>query len=159
MPRSPSKLPNFAMPCDPRLPQAALEFRLRHGLSTTQFLGAINVTAWLYRDKAGVEGIQVNPNTTIQELIRQFGRAETSDAETGIHSEMNAGEWFRLRPQFQVIQIFSERIPCSKMCGPMLTAYFTGVPWYYYYDRRSWTGMDGKLMKSPADALRVAYGL
>ena len=158
MPRSPSKLPNYAMPCDPRLPQAALDFRLRHGLATAQFLAAINITAWLYRDKAGVEGIQVNPNTTIQELIRQFGRAETPDAETGFHSEMHAGEWFRLRPQFQVMQIFSERVPC-RTCGHMLQAYFTGVPWYYYYDKRSWTDMSGKVIKYPADTLRIAYGL
>jgi len=128
-------------------------------LTTAKFLGAINVTAWLYRDKAGVEGIQVNPNTTIEELIRQFGHAETPDAETGIHSEMNAGEWFRVRPQLQVLQIFSERIPCQKMCGPMLRTYFPGVPWYYYYDKRSWTGADGKLIKYPADVLKVAYGL
>ena len=143
------------------MPQAALQFRLRHPppLTTAKFLGGINVTAWLYRDKNGVQDIQVNPNTTIEELIRQFGPAETPDAEVGIHSEMKAGEWFRIRPQFQVLQIFSERIPCPKMCGPMLRTYFPGVPWYYYYDRRSWIGANGKVIKYPADVLKSAYGL
>jgi hypothetical protein len=143
------------------LPQAALQYRLRHSpsLTTAGFLGAINVTVWLYRDRTGFEAIQVNPNTTIRELIRQFGPADTPDAEVGIHSEMKAAEWFRIRPQFQVLQIFSERIPCSKMCGPMLRTYFPGVPWYYYYDRRSWIGDDGKQMKYAGDALKAAYGL
>jgi hypothetical protein len=143
------------------LPQAALRFRLQHSppLTAARFLGAVNVTAWLYRDKAGVQSIQINPNTTIQELIRQFGPAETPDAEVGIHSEMKAGEWFRVRPQFQVLQIFSERIPCPKMCGPMLRTYFPGVPWYYYYDKRTWIDAKGNVAKYPADILKIAYGL
>jgi hypothetical protein len=143
------------------LPEAALHFRQTQSpvLTTAKYLGAINVTAWLYQDKAGNQGVQVNPNTTIAELIRQFGPAETPDAETGIHSEGKAGEWFRLRPEFQVLQIFSERIPCWKMCGPLLRAYFPGVPWYYHYNRRSWIGRDGKVIKYAADVLKSAYGL
>ena len=161
MPKTPASYPSFAPPCDPGLLKAALDFRLRHAppLMTPRFLGAINVTAWLYQDKAGVKGIQVNPNTTIEELIRQFGPAETPDAEVGIHSEGKAGEWFRMKPQLRVLQIFSERIPCQKMCAPMLRSYFPGVPWYYYYDRRSWTGPGGKLIKYPAEILKTAYGI
>ena len=161
MPRMPVSLPSFSEPCDPRLPQAALEFRLHHGppLTTPKYLGGINVTAWLYQEKGGPKLVQVNPNTTIEELIRQFGPAETPDAEVGIHSEMRAGEWFRLKPRFRVLQIFSERIPCPKMCAPMLKTYFPGVPWYYYYDRRSWIGPNGKLEKYPAEVLKTVYGL
>lgn len=159
MPRPPSSYPDLAPPCDARLPEAACQFRVQNSLTTPASLGAINVTAWLYRDNAGIAGIQVNPNTTIQELIQQFGPADTSDAEVGIHSEGRAGEWFRLRPQLHVLQIFSERIPCWKMCGPMLRAYFPGVPWYYYYDRRSWIGRDGKLIRRAGEVLKSAYGL
>src|ERR1700758_3260460 len=148
MPKTPLAYPNFASPCDSRLPQAAWQFRLRHAppLTSAKFLGGINVTAWLYQDKTGAQHVQVNPNTTIEELIRQFGPAETPDAEVGIHSEMKAGEWFRLQRDCRVLQIFSERIPCQKMCGPMLRTYFPGVPWYYYYDRRSWIGPNGNLL-------------
>ncbi len=143
------------------MPEAAFEYRVWHSpeLTTDRYLGAINVTAWLYRDKAGNQGIQVNPNITIDALIRQFGPAATPDAEVGIHSEGQAAEWFRMRPQFQVLQIFSERIPCPMMCAPLLRAYFPGVPWYYYYDRRSWVGNNGKLIKGAADVLKSAYGL
>ena len=162
MPRVPCSQPSYVQQqCDPRLPQAALSFRLRNSppLTTPKFLGAINVTAWLYRDEHGIQGIQVNPNTTIAELLRQFGPADTPDAEVGIHSEAKAAEWFRNRPRIQVLQIFSERIPCPKMCGPMLGHYFPGVPWYYYYDRRSWIGGDGKVLKTASDILQIAYGL
>jgi hypothetical protein len=161
MPKTPASYPNFATPCDPRLPQAALDFRRRHApaLTSAKFLGGINVTAWLYVNRAGVRQVQVNPNITIEELIRQFGPAQTPDAEVGIHSESKAGEWFRLHPEFRVLQIFSERIPCLKMCAPMLRTYFPGVPWYYYYDRRSWQGPNGSLVKYPAEVLKSAYGL
>jgi len=161
MPRTPVHHPSFATPCDTRLPQAALQFRLRHAppLTTARYLGSLNVTAWLYQDKEGVERIQVNPNTTIAELIQQFGPAETPDAEVGIHSEMRAGEWFRVRPELKVLQIFSERIPCPKMCGPMLRTWFPGVPWYYYCDRRTWVGASGSLIRYPSDILKVAYGV
>ncbi|MCP5113983.1 MAG: hypothetical protein GY953_24380, partial [bacterium] len=81
-------------------------------MTTRDALGAINVTAWLYRDRRGVEGIQVNPNITIAELARDFGPAPTRDAEIGFHSEGRAAEWFRVRPDLQVLQIFTERIPC-----------------------------------------------
>jgi len=129
-------------------------------LTTSKYLGAINVTAWLYRDKQGVERIQVNPNTTIAELLAQFGPAETPDAEVGIHSEARAAEWFRIHPGYRVLQIFTERIPCAMMCAPMLRHYFPGVPWYYYYDRRSWTGgPGGGLLKTAGEVLKTAYGL
>lgn len=86
-------------------------------------------------------------------------RRETRDAEVGIHSEAQAAEWFRTRPKLRVLQIFSERIPCPKMCAPMLRNYFPGVPWYYYYDRRSWFGDSGGLVKTAAAALKSAYQL
>jgi hypothetical protein len=157
MPKPASSCPSFGTPCDARLPQAALQFRLRHSppLTTARFLAGINVTAWLYRDKAGVQCIQVNPNTTIEELIRKFGPAETPNAEVGFHSELRAAEWFRVRPHFQVLQIFSERIPCPEMCGPMLKTYYPGAPWYYYYDKRSWKGTNSKA----GEILKLAYGL
>jgi hypothetical protein len=88
------------------------QLRLRHSppLSTARFLAGISVTAWLYRDKAGVQGIQVNPNTTIEELIRKFGPAETPDAEVGFHSEMGrhkqqSGRDFESRLQLVVRDI------------------------------------------------------
>lgn len=161
MPRVPSPFPNYATPCDLRLPEAALKFRLNYPppLTTARFLNGFNVTAWLYRDKAGKEGIHVDLNTTIEELKRRFGPAETPDAEVGFHSEMKAAQWCRERRNLQVLQIFSERIPCPMMCSPMLRAYYPGVPWYYYYDRRSWVGANGKLIKHPAEVLKSAYGL
>lgn len=136
-------------------------FRKRNAppLITDKYLGAINVTVWLYRDKKGAVGVQVNPNTTIAELVKQFGPAETPDAEVGIHSEAKAAEWFRVRPDMSVLQIFSERIPCPKMCGPLLRHYFPGVPWFYYYDRRSWLGPNGQMIKTAAQVLRSAYQL
>lgn len=45
------------------------------------------------------------------------------------------------------------------MCAPMLKNYFPGVPWFYYYDRESWRGDQGELIKRAAAALKVAYGL
>ena len=161
LPRVPSSQPIHSPRCDVRLPEAALNFRMVNNprLTSSKYLGAINVTAWLYRDKEGLEKIQVNPNTTIAELLRQFGPAETPDAEVGIHSEGRAGEWFRTRPAFRVLQIFSERIPCPMMCAPMLRHYFPGVPWYYYYDRRSWFGPGGKLLKTAGEVLKTAYEL
>jgi hypothetical protein len=147
--------------CDHRLPDAALNFRMKNDppLTSLKYLGAINVTAWLYRDKQGKEGVVVDPNTTISELIAQFGRAETPDAEVGIHSEGKAAEWFRVRPDLRVLQIFSERIPCKMMCAPMLIHYFPGVPWFYYYGRNSWRGPGRQLVKTASQALRTAYGL
>src|SRR5260370_14385608 len=143
-----SSYPDYATQCDPGLTQAALQFRLHHAppLTTARFLNGFNVTAWLYRDKAGVQGVQVHLNTTIEELARKFGPAETPDAEVGFHSEMKAAQWFRTNPGYQVLQIFSERIPCPKMFGPMLRTYFPVVPWYYYDNRMSWSGSHGNLM-------------
>ena len=157
MPKLPSSRPPFATPCDARLPQAALQFRLRHSppLTTARFLGGFNVTAWLYSDKSGAQNIQINLNTTIAELNRRFGPAQTPDAEVGFHSEMLAADWFRSKRELKVLQIFSERIPCPKMCSPMLNTYFPGVPWYYYYDKQSWKGTD----KNAGDVLKSAYGL
>ncbi len=162
MPRVPSSYPEFAPRCDIRLPDAALAFRRRHSppLTALQDLGAMNITAWLFRDEHGQEAIQVNPNVTLQQLRRQFGPPDTPDAEVGIHSEAQAAEWFRTHPRCQVLQIFTERMPCSVMCAPMLRTYFPGVPWYYYYDRRSWFGgSKGGLVKTAAAALKAAYQL
>lgn len=146
--------------CDIRLPEAALKFRrTQHPpLTTLEYLGKVNVTAWLYRDQRGVEGIQVNPNTTIAELLQHYRPASTPDAEVGIHSEGKAAEWFRARRNLRVLQIFSERIPCPKMCAPMLRNYFPGVPWYYYYDWNTWR-QGGKILKWPGEILKTVYGL
>jgi hypothetical protein len=162
MPKVPACYPSHAPRCDMRLPEAALAFRRRQLPSLTNLtdLGAMNITAWLYRDENGVESIQVNPNITMAQLRRQFGPPETPDAEVGIHSEAQAGEWFRTHPRLRVLQIFSERIPCAMMCGPMLRNNFPEVPWYYYYDRRSWVGGSrGGLVKTAAAALKSAYQL
>ncbi|KXJ99217.1 MAG: hypothetical protein UZ17_ACD001002478 [Acidobacteria bacterium OLB17] len=161
MPRTPNAKPIDSPRCDPRLPEAALRYRLSAAppLTTPKALGAINVTAWLYRDRRGVEAIQVNPNITIAELARRFGPAATPDAEVGLHSEGLAAEWFRVRPDLKVLQIFSERVPCFAMCAPMLRRYFPGVPWYYYYDSTSWRGNDGEQLKRAGEILRTAYGL
>jgi hypothetical protein len=160
MPKIPSAYPNYAPRCDMRLPDAALAFRRQNtpALTSLADLGAMNITAWLYRDDNGREAIQVNPNITMAELRRQFGPPDTPDAEVGIHSEMQAAEWFRLHPKFRVLQVFTERIPCSTMCAPMLRHYFPSVPYYYYYDRRSWVGdTRGGLVKTAAAALKSAY--
>ncbi|HLJ87242.1 MAG TPA: hypothetical protein VKZ53_10490 [Candidatus Angelobacter sp.] len=159
MPRTPSSLPYDAPPCDPRLARAALRYRMNTPqLTTPQFLGAINVTAWLYRDERGVEDVQVNANTTIIKIIEQFGPAATPDAEVGIHSEMMAAEWFRSKRGLKVLQIFSERIPCSKMCAPMLKHYFPGIPWYYYYNMSMWRE-GGTFIKTAGQVLKTVYEL
>ena len=159
--RVPSSKPFDSPRCDLRLPQAALTCRLTNKppLTAGEYLRAVNVTAWLYRDEQGAERILVNPNTTIAELLEHFGPAATPDAEVGIHSEAKAAEWFRRRPHLPVLQIFSERIPCPKMCAPLLRHYFPGVPWYYYYDRNSWRGPGGRLVRTAAEVLQAAYGL
>lgn len=159
--RVPNARPMDSPRCDPRLPEAALRYRRTANpqLTTREALGAINVTAWLYRDRNGVEGIQVNPNTTIADLTRVFGPAATPDAEVGIHSEGRAAEWFRLRQDLRVLQIFSERVPCAKMCAPLLRHYYPGVPWYYYYDSGSWVGNRGEMLKRAGDILKTVYGL
>lgn len=146
--------------CDIRLREAALRFRRTQDppLITLEYLGKINVTAWLYRDKQGIEGIKVNPNTTIAELLEHFGPAATPDAEVGIRSEAKAADWFRLKGNLRVPQIFSERIPCPKMCAPLLNNYFPGVPWYYYYDWNTWR-QGGRILKWPGEILKSVYGL
>jgi len=161
MVRVPNAKPIDSPRCDLRLPNAALRYRMTASprLITRDALGAINVTAWLYRDRRGIEGIQVNPNVPIAELQRVFGPAPTPDAEVGFHSEALAAEWFRIRPDLQVIQIFSERIPCRHMCAPLLQHYYPGVPWYYYYDAGSWVGNRGELLKRAGDILKNTYGL
>lgn len=161
MPKIPISKPVDARKCDLRLPEAALNYRkiASPPLTTREALGAINVTAWLYRDRQGIEGIQVNPNITIAELTREFGPAATPDADVGIHSEGRAAEWFRTRRDLQVLQIFSERIPCFSMCAPMLRTYYPGVPWYYYYDKTSWRGNRGEILKRAGDILKTSYGI
>lgn len=159
--KTPVAKPSFSAPCDARLPEAALNFRTKNNppLTSAQSLGAINVTAWLYLDKQGAQKVQVNPNTTIAELVEQFGRAATPDAEVGIHSEGRAAEWFRGKPGLRVLQIFSERIPCPMTCAPLLRHSFPGIPWYYYYDRNSWKGEGGQILKTAAEILKTCYGL
>ena len=161
MPRIPNAKPVHSPRCDPRLPEAALRYRRTTipPMTSSDALGAVNVTAWLYRDANGVEGIQVNPNVTIVELKRLFGPATTPDAEVGFHSEGRAAEWFRSRPQLQVLQIFTERVPCPRMCAPLLRHYYPGVPWYYYYDSNSWRGTGGERLKRAADILKTVYSL
>jgi hypothetical protein len=159
MPKMPSSRPE-GWKCDPRLTIEALAFRRSvPGLLSPEGLGRINVTAWLYLDDRGVKQVQVNPNITLTQIRAEFGRAPTRDAETGIHSEGIAGQFFKDNPRFRVLEIFSERVPCKIMCAPMLRNYFPGVPWFYYYDRNSWRGNDGELIKRAGETLRVAYGL
>jgi hypothetical protein len=140
-----------------RLPEAALQYRRKNGLIRPNYLGSINVTAWLYldeRQKSAVPQICVNPNIPIADLIAEFGPAATRDAEVGIHSEAIAGEWFnKQRDSLRVLAIFSERIPCPKMCAPLLRTYFRGIPWFFYYNRRSWPD------KRPSEILQSAYEL
>ena|GEM_PF-1615840 len=162
MPKIPISKPIDSSRCDPRLPLEALAYRKKQNppLVTYDYLRAFNITVWLYRDRQGVQGVHVTANITIEELIRKFGPAETPDAEVGIHSEGIAGEWFLKKPHLTVLQIFTERIPCPNMCAPMLTRYFPEVPWYYYYDRRSWINKGSITpIKSAADILKSAYEL
>lgn len=161
MPKIPNSKPIDSPKCDPRLPEAALQYRRTANppLISREALGAINVTAWLYRDQNGMEGIQVNPNVTIAELARVFGPAPTPDAEVGFHSEGRAAEWFRTRPYLKVLQIFTERVPCTLMCAPLLRHYYPNVPVYYYYDSASWRGSRGELLKRAGDILKTAYGI
>ncbi|HTX41680.1 MAG TPA: hypothetical protein VMD25_07610 [Acidobacteriaceae bacterium] len=159
MAKTPSSRPT-GWKCDPRLPIEALAFRKRNPeLLTEEGLGRINITAWLYKDEDERERVKVNPNITIAEIRKEFGRAATRDAETGIHSEGIAAQFFKDNPGFRVLGIFSERIPCRMQCAPLLRNYFPGIPWFYYYDRDSWRGENGELLKRAAAALRVAYGL
>lgn len=160
MPRTPNARPLDSPPCDLRLPEAALRYRRTSvpPLTARDALGAINVTAWPYREKNGPVGIQVNPNVTIAEIRRLFGPAPTPDAETGLHSEGMAAEWFRTRTNLQVLQIFTERVPCFT-CAQLLRHYYPGVPWYYYYDSSSWKGNRGELLLRAGDILKTAYGL
>lgn len=161
MPRIPNSKPIDSPRCDLRLPDAALRYwrTANPVLTSPKALGTINVTAWLYRDKNGIEGIQVNPNVTIAALAKVFGPAATPDAEVGWHSEGLAAEWFRTRPDLTVLQIFSERVPCLGMCAPMLRRYYPGVPWHYYYDSNSWRGNNGERIKRAGDILKTVYGL
>jgi len=159
MPKTPSSRPD-GYRCDLRLPAAALAYRRSiPELMSPEGLGRINVTSWLYLDDRGPRQVKVSPNITIAQIRAEFGRAATRDAETGIHSEGIAAEFFRTNPRFRVLEIFSERIPCKTMCAPLLRHYFPRVPWFYYYDRASWRGNDGQLIRWAAQALRVAYEL
>jgi hypothetical protein len=143
-----------------RLPEATLNFRKMSAppLTSLEELGRLNITAWLYRDRQGIEKIQVNPNTTIAELRRIYGPASTPDAETGFHSEGNAAEWFRTRPDLRVVQIFTERAPCAN-CAALLQKYFANVSTYYYYRRAAWRGPHNELIRKAGEALKSAYGL
>ena len=153
--RIPVSYPAWSGPCNVRLPQEALAYRVRQNppLTTLEYLGGFNITAWLYLDKGGHQHVIVNPNVRIADLIRQFGPADTPDAEVGFHSEFIAAEWFRTqRDVAGVLQIFSERIPCRERCGPFLKRCYPGVPWYYYYDRMT-------IPEKPATVLKRVYNL
>ena len=135
MPKVPLKRPYWSASCDPRLPQAALAFRLGNSpqLTSLTYLSRLNVTAWLYRDDNGDEKIKVNPNVTIQELIKQFGRAKTPDAETGIHSEGVAAQWFHDQGKRQKLQVlrssrreFRAR-SCVRRCSTAIFPEFPGT--------------------------------
>ena len=159
MPRMPISCPD-GWKCDLRLPSEALAYRRSiPELLLPEGLGKINVTAWLYLDDRGDRQVKVNPNITLSQIREEFGRAPTRDAETGIHSEGIAAQFFKDNLRYRVLEIFSERIPCKIMCAPMLRHDFRGVPWFYYYDRNSWRGSDGELIKRAADVLKTAYGL
>src|SRR5664279_851418 len=61
MPKIPSAYPNFSAPCDARLPQLALQYRLDYPppLTTDRLLNGFNVTVWLYQDKEGKKDTHV----------------------------------------------------------------------------------------------------
>ena len=156
----PSFYPDEADPCDMMLPQKALEKRLEFQLTTDWDLNGFNFTTWLFQDKSGIRDIHFEVNTTKRELQRIFGRAETPEAETGFHSEEKATQWFLEHPGLQVLQIFSERMPCREKCRSTLRTHFSGVPWYYYYNKEDWkSSRNGKPLKCPAEVLRYKYGL
>ena len=159
MPKIPSSDPAFGPACDSRLPAAALAYRRTNGLLSQTDLGALNITAWLYSNKQSVEDVQVNPNVTIAHLKQLYGSAATPDAELGFHSEAMAAEWFRTRPDLKVLQIFTERYPCSKTCAPLLRHYYPGRAWHYYYRPSSWTNDRGQFIARAAAILKSAYGL
>ena len=130
--RVPNSKPMDSPRCDPRLPYAAFRYRIAGSpqLISRAGLGAINVTAWLYKDKRGVEGIQVNPNVTIAELIRKFGSAPTPDAEVGFHSECLAAEWFRVRPAYKCFKSSPSAVPaarCALHCCDITTRQCPGI--------------------------------
>ena len=160
MPKTPSSWPDDVLPCDPRLPAEALAYRRSEGLTSDLLLGSINITAWLFRDRNGQTNVKGNPNVTIKEIVKEFGRAETPDAEVGLHSEMLAAKWFRQQRGLQVLQVFSERIPpCPAMCAPMLKHYYPGIAWYYYYNPRSLKNEQGGIVRRAAAVLKPAYGI
>lgn len=166
MPRVPASTPSdwrdkMPMPhCDPRLPEEALTYRRMHALTDDRSLGAINVTAWLYRDEKGREHVQVNPNIPISELRKQNVNEETRTRNVGFHSEFMTAEWFRTKVGFRVLQIFTERVPCSQ-CADFLRTFYRGVPcWYYYIDRKSLSGTTPQeRYQQVVDGLRYVYGL
>jgi len=160
MPKTPCSWPDCVHLCDKRLPEEALRIRRVHNppLLSDRYLNGFNVSVWLYRDADGQLGHKGFLNTTITELNSRFGPAETPDADVGFHSEMLAGQWFKDSRNFTPIQIFSERIPCPKMCAPMLRTSFPGLPWFYYYKRATWEQGRG-VRKNPAEILRSVYEL
>lgn len=142
------KRPATIVPFDParadmRLPELALRYRRQTGLLNLDDLRRINITVWLYRNENGMEDFIVNPNITIAELRRQFPASdETKDADdVGIHSEGRAAEFFRTRENLEVLQIFTERIPCFN-CSSLLRNLKQNFLISYYYDKRTW-GLKG----------------
>jgi hypothetical protein len=161
MPTTPSSWPGDMGLCDKRLPEEALRIRKERNppLVSDRYLNGFNVSVWLYKNPMGKLDCKGFLNTTIAELNLRFGPAETPDAEVGFHSEMHAGQWFREHRDCKPLQMFSERIPCPYMCAHMLRNDFPSlVPWYYYYNRRTWE--EGRrVLKYPSDILKFAYGL
>lgn len=154
--RTPSKTCYWHDACPYALPQQALIYRRKHRLLSLQSLGAFNLTAWAYETPEKSSGVYVAANTPLRELAREFA---IPDLLVGVHSEMHAAEWFRLRQKLRVTSIFTERIPCFE-CSSMLRNTYPGVPVYYYFNRASWTQGQWQLMlRSAGQALKEAYEL
>lgn len=150
---------------DPQGPlvAAAWEFRVAEGLTSQQQLGAMNVTAWLYRDKFGKDEIYVRRNITINEIQVVFDKAATKQAEIGFHAEALAGQFFLAGiSNMKVKEIFSDRIPCSNPTGgnnragclQLLKNNFPGIPVYFMHNSYDTTAAGNV---SAANALSVQY--
>ena len=164
MPRIPSSIASHwkdrlpLPPCDSRLPEAALEFRREMAWTDEESLGRYNVTAWLYRDAQGHQGVQVNPNEPMRNLRKAKGH-DPDLPNVGFHSEFLAADWFRKQHGLSVLQIFTERAPCRD-CGDFLRAWYRNVPgWYYYVDRNILSGDKSSVRHQVASALKHVYGL
>lgn len=149
-PKTPSKTPEYAPPCDPALPLRALDHRREHQLMSEDAFRSYNVSVWLM-EKNGVREYVAAHNQTIRELDRKVKRKADNPARVGFHAEVIAGqEIYRrqdvLRGETVVRQIFTERIPCSECAGLLRSIpLFRNVPRYYYlmYQDREWQRKQG----------------